>query len=173
MGKRPEMKKLVIATLIFTTLNLNSQQPVTAEMQASTEMLNKIKIDLIHTYKKTRLPKVVKYLTTKANKTAYVYSGSTPKGWDCSGMVRWTYKQVGITLPHSANKQAHIGTRVSEPKVGDIVAFAYKGSTDFYHTAIYLGNDLIINANREYDTTVIEPLNNFKASQIRFIRVLE
>lgn len=173
MGKRPEMKKLAIASIIFIAINLSTNQPVTAELSLSKEVAKKIKIDLIHTYKKNRLPKVVKYLTTKANKTAYVFSGSTPKGWDCSGMVRWTYKQVGITLPHSADKQAHIGVRVSKPQVGDIVAFAYKKSTNFYHTAIYLGNGLIINANREYDTTVIEPLSNFNKSQIRFIRVLE
>lgn len=167
------MKKLIIATIIFLAFNLSSNEAVTAEVALSKEASQKIKVDFIQTYKKSRLPKVVKYLTTKANKTSYVFSGSTPKGWDCSGMVRWTYKQIGITLPHSADKQAHIGTRVSKPQVGDIVAFAYKGRTDFYHTAIYLGNDLIINANREYQTTVIEPLSNFKKSQIRFIRVLE
>ena len=167
------MKKLVVVSIIFIALNLGATQPVTAEIALSKQATNKIKVDLIQTYKKNRLPKIVRYLTTKANKTAYVFSGSTPKGWDCSGMVRWTYKQIGITLPHSANKQAHIGFRVSKPKVGDIVAFAYTGRTDFYHTAIYLGNGLIINANREYGTTVIEPLSNFKKSQIRFIRVLE
>lgn len=167
------MKKLAVVSIIFIALNLGATQPVTAEVALSKQATNKIKVDLIQTYKKNRLPKIVRYLTTKANKTAYVFSGSTPKGWDCSGMVRWTYKQIGITLPHSADKQAHIGVRVSKPKVGDIVAFAYTGRTDFYHTAIYLGNGLIINANREYQTTVIEPLSNFKKSQIRFIRVLE
>lgn len=166
------MKKLLVATLIFTALNLTPNQPVTAEISLSKEAINKAKIDFIQIYKKNRLPKVVKYLTTKAQKTAYVYSGSNTSGWDCSGMVRWTYKQVGITLPHSADKQAHLGKRVSKPMIGDIVAFAYKGQTDFYHTAIYIGQGLVINANREYGTTVIEPLSNFSKSQIRFIRVL-
>ena len=103
---------------------------------------------------------------------SYVFSGDTPAGWDCSGLVRWVYKQAGIVLPHSADKQGHLGTRVSTPKRGDIVVFAYQGRTDFYHAAIYLGDGLILNANREYRTTVIEPLNNFRRSQIRFIRVL-
>ena len=107
------MKKLIIATIIFLAFNLSSNEAVTAEVALSKEASQKIKVDFIQTYKKSRLPKVVKYLTTKANKTSYVFSGSTPKGWDCSGMVRWTYKQIGITLPHSANKQAHIGCRVS------------------------------------------------------------
>jgi peptidoglycan endopeptidase LytE len=107
------------------------------------------------------------------HKTAYVFSGSTISGWDCSGMVRYTYKRLGITLEHSANKQAHSGKRVSKPRVGDVVVFAYKGSTSFYHSAIYVGNDLIINANQMYKTTVIQPLSDFSKSQIRFVRVIE
>jgi cell wall-associated NlpC family hydrolase len=123
--------------------------------------------------KRDKLKRVVTYLTTRVHKTGYVFSGSTISGWDCSGMVRYTYKRLGITLPHSANKQAHIGTRVSKPRVGDVVVFAFQGSTQFYHSAIYLGNGLIINANAMYKTTVIQPLTDFKQSQIRFVRVIK
>ena len=123
--------------------------------------------------KRDKLKRVVTYLTTRVHKTAYVFSGSTISGWDCSGMVRYAYKRLGVTLPHSANKQAHIGSRVSKPRVGDIVVFAYKGSTSFYHSAIYVGNGLIINANQMYKTTVIQPLTDFKNSQIRFVRVIK
>ena len=108
----------------------------------------------------------------RVNKTPYVFSGSTPYGWDCSGMVVWTYKQFGITLPHSANKQAHVGTRVSKPKLGDIVVFAYNGSTNFYHSAIYIGKGKIVNAHYEAGTTIIQPLTDYKNSQIRFVRIL-
>jgi cell wall-associated NlpC family hydrolase len=123
--------------------------------------------------KRDKLKRVVTYLTTRVHKTAYVFSGSTISGWDCSGMVRYAYKRLGVTLPHSANKQAHIGSRVSKPRVGDIVVFAYKGSTNFYHSAIYVGNGLIVNANQMYKTTVIQPLTDFKNSQIRFVRVIK
>jgi len=123
--------------------------------------------------KRDKLKRVVTYLTTRVHKTGYVFSGSTISGWDCSGMVRYTYKRLGVILPHSANKQAHIGTRVSKPRVGDIVVFAYQGSTNFYHSAIYLGNNLIINANAMYKTTVIQPLTDFSKSQIRFVRVID
>jgi cell wall-associated NlpC family hydrolase len=114
-----------------------------------------------------------KHLVRFADKTPYVFSGSTTFGWDCSGMVVWTYKKIGISLPHSADKQAHIGKRVSKPRVGDIVVFAYSGSTDFYHSAIYLGNGKIINANRMYGTTKIQLLSDFHKSQIRFVRVIK
>lgn len=123
--------------------------------------------------KRQNLVQITKNLVRFADKTPYVFSGSTTFGWDCSGMVVWTYKEIGITLPHSANKQAHIGKRVSKAKVGDIVVFAYPGSTDFYHSAIYLGNGKIINANRMYGTTKIQLLSDFNKSQIRFVRVIK
>ncbi len=119
-----------------------------------------------------RMKETVQKLMRRVHKTSYVFSGSSPYGWDCSGMVRWTYKQFGLDIPHSANKQAHIGKRVSVPKLGDIVVFAYKGSTSFYHSGIYIGKGKIVNSNRYYGTTVIEPLTDYKNSQIRFIRVV-
>jgi cell wall-associated NlpC family hydrolase len=120
-----------------------------------------------------RMKQTVIKLMRRVNKTSYVFSGSTPYGWDCSGMVMWTYKQFGIELPHSANKQAHIGTRVSKPKLGDIVVFAYKGSTKFYHSGIYIGKGKIVNAHYEAGTTIIQPLTDYKNSQIRFVRVVK
>lgn len=127
---------------------------------------------LIRESKRSQLQTSVTKAIKQVNKTRYVFTGSTPAGWDCSGLVRWVYKQAGVVLPHSADKQAHKGSRVSKPKRGDIVAFAYKGSTDFYHVAIYLNAGLILHADRYTGRTVIEPLTNFESSQIRFIRVL-
>jgi len=122
--------------------------------------------------KRDKLKRVVQYLTTRVHKTGYVFSGSSVAGWDCSGMVRYAYKRLGITLEHSADKQAHVGFRVSRPRIGDIVVFAYNGSTSFYHSAIYVGEGLIVNANLMYQTTVIQPLTDFRNSQVRFVRVI-
>ena len=43
--------------------------------------------------KRDKLKRVVNYLTTRVHKTAYVFSGATISGWDCSGMVRYAYKR--------------------------------------------------------------------------------
>jgi hypothetical protein len=120
-----------------------------------------------------RMKQVIKYLKTRVEKTSYVFSGSSPQGWDCSGLVRWTYKRFGLEIPHSANKQAHIGKRVSNPVPGDIVVMAYAGSTNFYHSAIYLGNGKIVNAHYQAGTTIVQPLTDYKRSQIRFVRVID
>jgi hypothetical protein len=120
-----------------------------------------------------RMKETLMKIFHRVNKTPYVFAGSSIYGWDCSGMVVWTYKQFGIELPHSANKQAHIGKRVSVPKLGDIVVFAYNGSTNFYHSGIYIGKGKIVNAHYEAGTTIIQPLTDYKNSQIRFVRVVE
>ena len=120
-----------------------------------------------------RMKQVIKYLVTRVDRTSYVFSGSSPRGWDCSGLVRWTYKRFGLEIPHSANKQAHIGKRVSNPVPGDIVVMAYPGSTNFYHSAIYLGNGKIVNAHYQARTTIVQPLTDYKRSQIRFVRVID
>jgi cell wall-associated NlpC family hydrolase len=174
------VKLLAIAALVLTLNTSNAQaevKPVSIQVQVVKPDLKTVAIlnakEIRQQAKRDKLKRVVTYLTTRVHKTGYVFSGSTISGWDCSGMVRYTYKRLGITLPHSANKQGHIGSRVSKPRVGDVVVFAYKGSTNFYHSAIYLGNDLIINANAMYKTTVIQPLSDFSKSQIRFVRVIE
>jgi cell wall-associated NlpC family hydrolase len=166
--------RTIITVLIALTLNAGSATAIQTPSKVAVQQQSQIDFgqQLINIQKQKRLNKVVKYLTTKANKTAYVFSGSTTRGWDCSGLVVWTYKQMGVTLPHSANKQGHVGRRVSKPQVGDIVVFAYPNRTDFYHAAIYLGNNKIINANLMYGTTVIQPLKDFAKSQIRFVRVI-
>ena len=154
-----------------------TEMPQTPVVKANPSVKVSFTAKLIYTTKVNRntekMQETVMKLMRRVNKTSYVFSGSTPYGWDCSGMVMWTYKQFGLELPHSANKQAHIGTRVSNPKLGDIVVFAYTGSTSFYHSGIYIGKGKIVNAHYEADTTIIQPLSDYKNSQIRFVRVLE
>lgn len=145
-----------------------AQKPVLS-INMTTKLINTAKINKNTNKMKETLMKIFH----RVNKTPYVFAGSNTYGWDCSGMVVWMYEQFGITLPHSANKQAHIGKRVSTPKLGDIVVFAYKGSTNFYHSGIYIGKGKIVNAHYEAKTTIIQPLTDYKNSQIRFVRVVE
>lgn len=164
--------RVAVAIAVIVSLNFGGNLPTQAIQQSEQVQQINLKRELYKSKQEYLLPKVVAYVTTRVSRTPYVFSGSTTSGWDCSGLVRYTYKRIGITLPHSADDQAHLGKRVSNPKYGDVVVFAYKGRTDFYHAAIYLGNNLIINANREYGSTVIEPLTNFKHSQIRYVRII-
>jgi cell wall-associated NlpC family hydrolase len=121
-----------------------------------------------------RMAQVVKKLKKRIGKTWYVFSGSTPNGWDCSGMTRWAYQQIGVDIPHSANKQAKSGIRVVSPAIGDLVLFGYKGTNTFFHASIYIGNGKVIHAGfKKGQTTSVLDLSSasVKNTKMRFVRV--
>jgi cell wall-associated NlpC family hydrolase len=121
-----------------------------------------------------RMAKVVKALKKRIGKTWYVFSGSTPNGWDCSGMTRWAYAQIGVDIPHSANKQAKSGIRVVSPAIGDLVLFGYKGTNTYFHASIYIGNGKVIHAGfKKGQTTSVLDLGaaSVKNTKMRFVRV--
>lgn len=101
------------------------------------------------------MDRAIKKLKKHVGKTWYVFSGSTPSGWDCSGLVRWTYEQVGIELEHSATKQANAGRIVKHPLPGDIVAYQYQKGKSYYHVGIYVGNGMTIQALRNKTRTML------------------
>lgn len=56
--------------------------------------------------------------------TPYVWAGSSPRGFDCSGFTSYVFGQFGIDLPHAADMQFSEGYKVSQPRVGDLVFFS-------------------------------------------------
>ena len=121
---------------------------------------------------KLRVKELIKYV----GRTAYVFSGSSPSGWDCSGLTRWFYQGLGVELDHSASKQAkYAGAHVSTPKPGDIVAFKHLNSKKYYHVGIYAGNGKVIHAKKPGTRTEIIKLTDswFSQSEISFIRVIK
>lgn len=122
-----------------------------------------------------RVEKAIRQLKSHVNKTWYVFSGTTPRGWDCSGLIVWTYEQLGVTLEHRASKQADAGTKVKDPKVGDIVAFTYKGSKSAYHVGIYIGSGKMVHAPKHGHLTRVESVSKFagKYSKVTYTRIIE
>lgn len=173
------MKKYVIVVSAILTLagcSASTAIAATPQVALTPTVVNK-QVPVMETLRlhsnKSKMLDVIQQLKSRVNKTYYVFSGASPRGWDCSGLVVWTYKQFGLTLPHSATAQGKLGTKVNEPKLGDIVVFGYKGSKYYDHSGIYIGNGKVVNANQYYGTTVIEPISNFKNySNIRYIRVI-
>lgn len=122
-----------------------------------------------------KVEEVVRQLKGYVGKTWYVFSGTTPQGWDCSGLVLWTYEQLGFNLEHRASKQADAGTKVTEPKIGDIVAFTYTGSKSAYHVGIYIGNGKMVHAPKHGHVTRVEDVSTFagKYSKVTYSRLIE
>ncbi|MEE1622256.1 NlpC/P60 family protein [Zafaria sp. Z1313] len=87
----------------------------------------------------------------------YVWGGSTPSGWDCSGFIKYVYAQHGINIARGTSAILGSGqfVRTSNPKPGDLV-FQNGGG----HAGIYLGNGQIIGAQNPSVGTVLRPANS-------------
>jgi cell wall-associated NlpC family hydrolase len=108
---------------------------------------------------RAELEAMVTAVLDRVGKTRYVFSGSTPLGWDCSGLVTWAYGEMGVELPHSAAKQAKLGTEVEKPQVGDIIVFG--NSSGYFHSSIYVGDGLVVHAGfRAGRSTEVLPLDH-------------
>ena len=76
----------------------------------------------------------------------YRYGGTTPRGFDCSGLVQYVYAQLGVRLPRTAQQQYGATTRVarSAARPGDLVFFF--GGGGISHVGIYAGGNMMIAA---------------------------
>jgi cell wall-associated NlpC family hydrolase len=80
----------------------------------------------------------------------YVYGGSGPDNFDCSGLTAWAWKAAGVRLSHSAYTQYFETTRVPIDQVqpGDLLFFGKDGVESIHHNAIYIGGGDMIEASQ-------------------------
>lgn len=127
-------------------------------------------------YNKLVIDNTIDKLHNYVGKTWYVFSGSTPRGWDCSGLVVWFYGEIGIEVPHSATKQGFMKPKVKNPKPGDIVVTKYINSKNFIHSGIYIGDNKMIHSGfKKGQRTEIIDLNDpsFDGQKHYFVRVID
>lgn len=93
----------------------------------------------------------------------YVWGGQSPSGFDCSGFVGYVYRQLGRSLPRSANGIAAAGTKLplSQAQPGDILWHNK-------HVAIYIGGGKLIHAPKPGDVVKVAPIysNSFKVIRL-------
>ena len=72
--------------------------------------------------------------------TPYVWGGSAPGGFDCSGLTSWAYRQAGVEIPRTAENQA-VGQQVSHDDLqpGDLIVWTG-------HVAMYAGDGMMVEA---------------------------
>ncbi|MCX2933316.1 peptidoglycan hydrolase RipC [Mycobacterium sp. CVI_P3] len=95
----------------------------------------------------------------------YVWGGSGPNAFDCSGLVMWSFQQAGIFLPHSSQALAHGGQPVSldQMQPGDVVNYY----SDASHSAIYIGDGMMVHASTFGQPVRIAPVNNAPIYNVR------
>jgi len=78
----------------------------------------------------------------------YRYGGASPSsGFDCSGLVMYSFRQAGVSLPHNTDRQRSISrhVRVSDLRRGDLLFFDQEGKKNS-HVGIYLGRGMFVHA---------------------------
>jgi cell wall-associated NlpC family hydrolase len=91
----------------------------------------------------------------------YVYGGSSPSGFDCSGFVMYVYGQMGVSLPHYAAAQYGMGVPVGRDELqpGDLVFFDGLG-----HVGIFIGGNEFIHSPHTGDVVKISSMTGWYAS---------
>lgn len=104
-------------------------------------------------YTQTEAVKIRKSILKLADKqlgTKYVYGGTKPGGFDCSGFMLYLYKQHGVTLNRTASNQLCNGVVVAKEGMqpGDLVFFreTWEKSYPCSHVGMYVGNNMIIHS---------------------------
>ncbi|MFI6312404.1 C40 family peptidase [Nocardia fusca] len=84
----------------------------------------------------------------------YVFGGTGPNAFDCSGLVQWAYQQAGVQVPRTSWSQLSAGTPVplDQLRVGDVISYSGGG-----HSALYAGDGQVIHAATS--TVEISPLS--------------
>jgi cell wall-associated NlpC family hydrolase len=105
--------------------------------------------------------KVVKYAKRMIG-VPYVYGGSTPRGFDCSGFTSYVYRHFGVSIARTSYSQFRNGIRVARKslKPGDLVFFHGLG-----HVGLYIGNGRFIHAPHTGTRVRIESMTGWYAGR--------
>lgn len=99
--------------------------------------------------------------------TPYLYGGTTPDGFDCSGFVKFVYEENGISLGRTSREQSREGTSVSlsDLRPGDLIFFNMNrhNRLPIDHVGLYMGNGRFIHApSKQSRSITIENLHNVR-----------
>lgn len=105
--------------------------------------------------------------------TPYMWGGADPSGFDCSGLIQYAAKQVGVNLPRVSRDQAKVGQEVSlsQARPGDLIAFPARGQ-EVGHIGILVGRDQqgnwqMLHAPRSGQNVKVETIGRRQVATVR------
>ena len=108
----------------------------------------------------------------------YIWGGTGPDGYDCSGLVMMAYQSAGISLPRTTFQQVYAGTPVysiTQLRPGDLIFTPGSDGTptDPGHVGMYIGSGLVISAPETGKPIMLTPLNGYWSQQATAIRRID
>lgn len=90
----------------------------------------------------------------------YVWGGTTPRGFDCSGFTRFVLSRLGVKVPRTSQAQHDRARRVAKRnvRVGDLVFFHSGSTRRVYHVGIYAGRKRIWHSPRPGRVVSLDPI---------------
>ena len=188
-------KKLIFFIVISTTLLISSQKNVFIIKDKHGKVIKDKKINHVKNVYFDDLIKEQKELLKQINKLhkkrlesgfydkskmlknakthlgeRYVWGGTRPNAFDCSGYMQYLYRKEGVELPRTAYEQSKVGKEVSrfELKKGDLLFFLTDKSRGIpvTHVGMYLGNDKFIHAASKKKGIIISSFSKSRYSRL-------
>ena len=106
-----------------------------------------------------RAKKVVAAALSRVSTGQYGWGASGGNSFDCSGLMMYAYRQIGISLPHSSSAQSRLGKAVSikNLKPGDLLFFY----SPVHHVGMYIGDGKFVHARNTRDDLEVDTISGY------------